>query len=154
MKQQPVFPRSGAAWAGLALVAALLTPGAGAKAAPFCLQNEGLPPQCIYQDPNSCARDARQQGGTSTCSVNPREVRNIQGMGAFCVVVAGVSPSCVYVDRASCDRAAGQLNGVCAHGIARARTAPGVGAPDPFAVAPGALPPGRRDPYGPFTGGQ
>ena len=42
------------------MLAALASP---ALAAPFCLQNQIIPPQCIYYDANECQHDAMRQGG-------------------------------------------------------------------------------------------
>jgi hypothetical protein len=134
----------------LRLAALLATiPVAAPMAAPFCLQNPGLPPQCIYWDPDSCNREAHRQSTEGTCGANPLEVRNLRGSGKYCVVIPGVAPSCIYVDRGTCDQQAARLHAVCSQAQPGPRNVPGVGAPDPYGVAEGVMPPGRANPYAP-----
>ena len=56
-----VFIRHGQAWAASLLLGLGLT--AAAQAAPFCLTNEMIPPQCIYYDAQSCQQEAQRQRG-------------------------------------------------------------------------------------------
>lgn len=130
-------------------VLAFLAAPVAAQAAPFCLQTEALPPQCIYYDPDNCNRAARLQSPTGSCSANPREVRIAARGGEYCIVTGERVANCVYVDRISCDRSAARHHAVCTYIPSAGRGRPAVGAPDPYAVAPGLLPPGRTDPYAP-----
>jgi hypothetical protein len=114
-------------WRSGAVLFGILTPIAG-HAAPFCVGNEAITPQCIYYDADSCRKEANRQGGF--CSVNPSEVRVSTNIGQYCVMTSQQVSFCIYLDRASCDRAAAEQHGACV-------SSPGVapsGAPDPFAA--------------------
>jgi hypothetical protein len=116
-----VFSR-GHTWAAGMLLGLGLA--ATAQAAPFCLENEMIPPQCIYYDTSSCEQDARRQG--AYCSVNPQEVTIRPGAGQYCVVTSSQISLCNYYDRGSCTQDASRLHGVCSHAPYRAPS----GAPD------------------------
>ena len=89
----------------------LLAAPAGAMAAPFCVQTQALPPQCIYFDAASCNQRAQQLGGL--CSVNRREMRVSRGLGHYCVLTSERASSCIYADRGNCENDARQQGGVC-----------------------------------------
>ena len=98
-----------------------------AAAAPFCLQSEALPPQCIYYDASNCQRDAQVQ--QATCAANPKEIKMTYGVGQFCVIASSSVSICQFADRNSCTLEATRQRGTCVaapEGIAPART------PDPF----------------------
>jgi hypothetical protein len=95
-------------------------------AAPFCVQTQAIPPQCIYADAAACDTRARQMGGT--CSANPSEVHVYGGLGHFCLLTSGKTSSCVYPDRSDCDREAQHQRGVCIQAPDRPES-PG---PDPY----------------------
>jgi hypothetical protein len=102
-----------------------------AVAAPFCMRNQVMTPQCIYYDAGECEREARRQNGY--CDVNPAELRVTTGTGQYCVVTSGRASLCAYFDRDTCSRDADRQNGVCtsATKIAPART------PDPYSEVNG-----------------
>ncbi len=115
---------------GAGLLALLGSPTA-TRAAPFCLTNQAIPPQCIYTDPSICQRDAARQGGV--CSVNTAEYKPQPGIGRYCVVTPSLVSLCVFPDRGSCEADAQKRHGACV-------TAPGVApfkAPDPYAAIGG-----------------
>ena len=97
-----------------------------AFAAPFCVQTEALPPQCLYFDAASCATNARQMHGS--CGVNTAELHIAPGLGHYCLVTSGLVSSCVYLDGSSCDVEAKRQHGVCVTEPARAESPP----PDPY----------------------
>ena len=89
-----------------------LAAAAPAFAAPFCVDLEGFPLQCLYVDPSQCQDEATRLGGR--CSANPQEVKTPPGPGQFCVVEAvGGAIACLYADRASCDDAAAERGEAC-----------------------------------------
>jgi hypothetical protein len=116
----------------LALTLSYLTEVPRAWAAPFCLRNAAVPPQCIYYDPDQCQKESIKQGGW--CEPNASETRIAHGTGHYCVVVAQAAAICAYLSRESCTAEATRLHGVCYHD-----EAPGVGtgAPDPYAAFSG-----------------
>lgn len=117
-----VFIRHGQAWAASLLLGLGLT--AAAQAAPFCLTNEMIPPQCIYYDAQSCQQEARRQ--SAYCETNPQEVAVSRGAGRSCVVTSSQISLCNYYDRDSCTRDADRLHGICSYAPYRAPS----GAPD------------------------
>jgi len=104
--------------AGLAVPAAI--------AAPFCVQTQAVPPQCLYMDAPSCDAAAKHMNGY--CSINTRELHIAPGVGHFCLVTSTLVSSCVYPDATSCDADAQRQHGVCVAEPARSESPP----PDPF----------------------
>ena len=102
-----------------------------AAAAPFCLTNQVMQPQCIYYDAQECSREAARQN--AVCSANPAELPLSPNVGQYCVVTSSRASNCSYADRQTCDRAATQQNGTCV--IAPTRQS--VGAPDPYSPVNG-----------------
>lgn len=101
-----------------------------AAAAPFCVEVEGLPLQCLYVDPGQCQQEATRLGGR--CAANPSELNTPMGRGRFCIVEAIGAISCIYPDRATCDAESSRRNTAC---IAATAPAPKVTpAHDPFAI--------------------
>lgn len=82
-----------------------------ALAAPFCVETQAVPPQCMYFDAGSCNERARQMQGY--CSVNTAEVQVAGGLGHYCLLTSSLVQSCIYVDRGTCDRDAQQQHGAC-----------------------------------------
>ena len=117
----------GSAWLLNTMMLALLMP-TGAHAAPFCLQSEAIPPQCIYFNADTCRRDANRQGGY--CGTNPDEVHVVTNIGQYCVTTSQIVSLCVYLDRTSCEAEAARQHGACTTSPGRAPS----GAPDPFAA--------------------
>ncbi|MDR3534253.1 MAG: hypothetical protein P4L90_27270 [Rhodopila sp.] len=101
-----------------------------AAAAPFCLNNQVLPPQCIYYDAQECDRDARHQG--AVCSANPAELRLTRSVGDYCVVTSSQASVCAYPDRQSCSVEAARQQGICV----TASKAP-TQSPDPYSTVNG-----------------
>ncbi len=82
-----------------------------AAAAPFCVQTQALPPQCIYFDAGSCNERARQLQGY--CSANPSEGHVAAGLGHYCLLTSSQVSLCIYTDRDDCNRDALREHGVC-----------------------------------------
>jgi hypothetical protein len=99
---------------------------AGASAAPFCVQTEAIPPQCLYFDAPSCDAAAKRMNGY--CSINSHELHIAGGIGHFCMVTSTLVSSCVYPDNTSCEADAQRQHGVCVTEPTRAESPP----PDPF----------------------
>jgi hypothetical protein len=110
------------------LQALLMTLPVPAIAAPFCVQTQTVPPQCIFYDAASCQQRATQLNGS--CMVNANEVRLTPSIGHYCLVTGGSAAECIYVDITSCDKEARRQQGACI--IAPAR--PESPTPDPFAL--------------------
>lgn len=108
--------------------AMLITTGwsAGAHAAPFCISNQSVPPQCMYYDAAQCEKEAALQGGV--CSANPQRLTLRPGIGQFCVVTSSLISLCVYSDRGSCIAEAARQHGTC---VAAPNVAPSR-SPDPY----------------------
>jgi len=94
---------------GLLTMAVLPTPAA--LAAPFCLETQTVPPQCVYFDANDCRREADHQHGF--CVANPQEVGLTPSVGAYCVVTSGQASACDYQDASACSREATRQGGIC-----------------------------------------
>lgn len=91
----------------------LLTASLPATAAPFCVESEALPPQCIYFDAGSCNDRAKQL--QAYCSVNESEVHTnvTAALGHYCLLTSTQVSMCIYTDRGNCERDAQQQRGVC-----------------------------------------
>lgn len=110
--------RWGAIGAALIFVALVASPSA--RAAPFCVETQAVPPQCIYFDARDCAVRARQLGGT--CSVNTSEVKVSAGLGHYCMMTTGLVSSCIFLSLNECDREARHQGGVCVFKPSRAES--------------------------------
>ncbi len=95
--------------AGLMLAVSLPSPSA--LAAPFCLQTETVPPQCIYYDAANCRRDATRQRGF--CVVDGQEIALRPGTGAYCLVTGDGASVCDFQDPGPCTQEATRQNAVC-----------------------------------------
>ena len=84
--------------------------GAKAHSAPFCVEQEGVPAECLYQDSASCWQEAAKRKGF--CSANLQEVALRQRDNSYCVIDSSLSPLCGYQSAESCQEAA-KRNGVC-----------------------------------------
>jgi hypothetical protein len=107
----------------LALTFAIARP---AMAAPYCVQTEAVPPQCLYFDAASCDARAKQMGGY--CSVNTAELRIAPGIGHYCLLTSGNVANCFYPDAGSCNAEAERQRGVCVASPSRDESPP----PDPY----------------------
>ena len=108
--------------AGLVLLVAPLP----VAAAPFCVQTQAIPPQCLYFDAQSCNDRARQMGGT--CTVNTEEAHISAGLGHYCLFTSAQVSACIYPERDACDAEAKHQHGVCV-AAPNATESP---APDPY----------------------
>jgi hypothetical protein len=79
--------------------------------APFCVQTQAIPPQCIYTDAAACNARAAQMGGR--CAINPAEVHPHPGIGHYCLLTLGQVSECIYPDLATCTVEAQHQQGVC-----------------------------------------
>ena len=87
-----------------------LFPAGQVLAAPYCVQTEAVPPQCIYNDPGLCQTRAFQLGGW--CTPNPVGVEVPATQARFCLLISGAT-SCRYADQNLCLRDAVQQHGAC-----------------------------------------
>jgi hypothetical protein len=85
--------------------------GGPANAAPFCIQNQMLPPQCMYYDARQCAQEAQRQN--AQCAPNLKEIRLSRGTGEYCVITGAGASVCAYPDFQTCSTAAAQMQGAC-----------------------------------------
>lgn len=100
-----------------------------ALAAPFCVENTGIPAQCLYVDPGQCQSEANRTNGR--CVANGASFPLPQGQSPYCVVESGTAISCVYPDLATCRQESARRHGACL----AAPPPPALhAAPDPFAV--------------------
>lgn len=122
------LPRRGAALNTrmLAAVVAGVAWSGAAMAAPFCLQSQGITPQCIYYDAALCQRDAQHQN--AECAINKSEVKIRGGTGQYCMVTSSLVTVCHYQDRDSCVADAKRQNGACTDGPTQSPNR----APDPY----------------------
>ncbi len=120
---------SGGVLVGMVFVGGLL-PSAGVLAAPYCVQTESIPPQCLYFDPSQCRMEAQHLKGW--CVRNPEGSSPINaGTGAYCLLTTGGLVSvCEYQTEGDCMREAIHQGGVCT--LAPTRTPEGNPPPDPY----------------------
>lgn len=98
------------------------------QAAPFCVQVQGIPPECIYDDAVQCRKRAAELGGL--CAPNAAEITIPAGTGRYCIVDSNRIVQCNYVDRTSCNNDAVRGGGACME-------APNQGVqPDPYRQDP------------------
>jgi hypothetical protein len=132
-------------WMPIALAIGCLIGPQAASAAPFCLRNLAVPPQCLFYDPNTCQRESIKQGGW--CEPNPAETHIATGAGQYCLVTGGGAGFCAFLSRESCAAEANRLHGVCYHDEART-----TGVPDPYAYSGGPSTAYQAAPETPETG--
>jgi hypothetical protein len=82
-----------------------------ARAAPFCVQTQAIPPQCLYVDAGECGKRATQMGGI--CVVNPAEIHVSSTLGHYCLLTSGGVTSCIYNDPGNCAAEAQHQHGAC-----------------------------------------
>ena len=95
----------------LLLVIASMAYAPALFAAPFCVQKQGLPPDCNYYDAVQCRQRAGQLAGV--CAVNDAEIKLQPGIGKYCVVNSSHVSMCDYADRTTCDGDAMRSGAVC-----------------------------------------
>jgi hypothetical protein len=109
---------------------ALCVPTAPAHAAMFCVEVEGLPSQCIYDDPAQCRARATELAGI--CDLNPAQAQVRPGFGPFCLIYAGRTSQCVYSDRDGCEaEAARNRSSICVQNNLAGKQ------PNPYSYDPG-----------------
>jgi hypothetical protein len=113
-----------------ALLAAAAFPAPVALAAPFCVETQVVPPQCIYFDAKECRQEATHEGGA--CVANPQETALTPSVGTYCIVTSGQASACDFQDAGDCAREAVHQGGVCV----AAPAAPAVATPNPFQSRP------------------
>ena len=86
-----------------------------AGAAPFCIRNQIIPPQCIYDDAEACQREASRQN--AECAANPAELALSAAHGEYCVVTGSRAAVCVYADWQSCAVEAARQHGACTQAL-------------------------------------
>ena len=99
------------------------------QAAPFCVQVQGITPQCHYYDTAECRQRAIELNGL--CTANDKELTIRAGNAPYCLVDNSRSANCTYPDRRTCDRDASRNGGVCLD------TTPLGVAGDPYRQEPG-----------------
>ena len=82
-----------------------------AVAAPFCVERQGIAPECYYIDSDQCRKRAGEISGR--CTVNAEEVDFPAAYGNYCMVASGGIVQCIYVGFDDCDREAKLNKGVC-----------------------------------------
>lgn len=90
---------------------------ATAVAAPFCVQTQAIPPQCIFFDAASCNKRANELGGS--CTVDPKQTTVSSGVGHYCLLTSSMVSYCVYSDAGQCNREALHQQAVCIQAPAR-----------------------------------
>lgn len=77
----------------------------------FCLGGPGVAPQCIYDDINTCKKNADPPN--TNCFVNGSSDLNQQGNAPYCLVTSQRIAECIYVDRGQCNMEASRKGGIC-----------------------------------------
>ncbi len=85
--------------------------GYSADAAPFCIRNQMLNPQCMYYDAQQCQQEAGRQN--AECVANPAELQISRTSGEYCVVTSGRASVCAYTDQPTCSTEAARQHGAC-----------------------------------------
>lgn len=82
------------------------------SAAPFCVQAQGLAPECSYFDAAQCRKRAKEMQGY--CVANAGEmIITPGGTERYCLVTSSRQAQCVYADRPSCLKDEVPAAGVC-----------------------------------------
>ncbi|MGZ9097472.1 MAG: hypothetical protein ACXW30_04165 [Micavibrio sp.] len=87
-----------------------LVPSAG-YAAPFCIEAEGLSPECWYYDVRSCRQEAEKNG--HLCTANLQEITLSDQGASFCIVDSSMVPDCTFQNSENCHQEAAKRNAVC-----------------------------------------
>ena len=90
-----------------------MLPTVKASASPFCVDVQGMAPECYYLDADQCRRRAQEISGR--CIVNMEEIELPTGYGNYCMVAPGGIIECMYPDYSGCDREARHNKGVCVY---------------------------------------
>ena len=79
--------------------------------APFCVEAQGLPSECLYYDAQSCRAEAAKKDGY--CAANPEELVLPDHAAPFCLVDTGMAPDCAFQSGEACHDEAAKRNAVC-----------------------------------------
>jgi hypothetical protein len=93
------------------LVFALISFSQSARSAPFCVEGDGIPAQCVYYDAKQCWQDADRQKGY--CSANFSELSLTETDNSICMIDSARVPVCGYQNIQSCQSEAKRRNAVC-----------------------------------------
>jgi hypothetical protein len=93
------------------LVFVLICAPHSARSAPFCIEMEGVPQQCLYFDTKQCWQDAKKQ--RARCAVNVAELKNSETDNSICMEDSARQPVCGYQNLESCQGEASKRNAVC-----------------------------------------
>ncbi|HTK85375.1 MAG TPA: DUF3551 domain-containing protein [Patescibacteria group bacterium] len=97
-------------YAAVTAYALLAIPGT-AHSAPFCVEGDGIPQQCVYYDTKQCWQDANRQ--KARCSVNIAELNLSEADNSICMVDSARMPVCGYQNLDNCQAEARKQNAVC-----------------------------------------
>ena len=82
-----------------------------ATAATFCVVGMGIPPQCVYEDIQSCTAASSQP--STFCGVNPEARLYYYGSSRYCAVQSSRIAQCIFNDISQCYGAVFQDPVVC-----------------------------------------
>lgn len=82
-----------------------------AFSAPFCIEVQGLPLECLYYDIGSCKQEAEKRDGY--CSVNTEEIALTDQGAPYCIIDSSMMPICAFQGGESCNEEAAKRNAVC-----------------------------------------
>jgi Protein of unknown function (DUF3551) len=96
----------------LLFLAVIATFPLSANAAPFCVQGQGFPAMCEFDDAAQCRTRARELNGQ--CILNAAEFKlDTRPAERYCVVDSSKTALCIYADRTSCEDEAVRKGAVC-----------------------------------------
>jgi hypothetical protein len=96
--------------AGAFLIALTLSAGT-ALAAAFCVVGTSIPPQCMYDDIQTC--NASSTPPESYCDVNPATTLKYFGSQRYCAVDSNLQAQCLYNSRILCQSTLGGQAVIC-----------------------------------------
>lgn len=96
----------------------LLIPVESMAAPLFCLNAQGLEPQCHYYSANACHEKALKTL-KGYCSLNPTEMEIPDGPGLWCLITSTRHALCYYDNFSSCQQQSKSKNGVCIRSLKR-----------------------------------
>lgn len=79
--------------------------------APFCVEAEGLSPECWYYDVRSCREEAAKKD--SLCTANLQEITLSDQGAPFCIIDSSMVPVCAFQHNESCQQEAEMHNAIC-----------------------------------------
>ena len=82
-----------------------------ATAGTFCVIGSAIPPQCLYEDVQSCS--AASAPPNTFCGVNPEAPLMYYGSQPYCTVSSDRVAQCLFVDRSQCNSQAARSKALC-----------------------------------------